>query len=74
MAKKDTFESDIQKLEEAVDRLESGDLPLEDSLACFEAGVKSAANCRKHLEQVESRVELLLKDREGKLVTEEASD
>jgi exodeoxyribonuclease VII small subunit len=67
---KETFEAALRQLEEAVAALEGGDLPLEESLACFERGVKSAARCRKLLQAVETRVELLLKDREGALTVE----
>lgn len=61
------FESAMHSLEEAVDRLESGDLTLEESLDWFERGVKSAALCRSHLKEVETRVELLLKEKDGSL-------
>ncbi|PLX83113.1 MAG: exodeoxyribonuclease VII small subunit [Desulfuromonas sp.] len=70
MADKETFETALRDLEEAVESLESGDLPLEESLVRFEAGVKSAAVCRKALRAVENRVELLLKDKEGLLTLE----
>lgn len=63
--KSDTFETDLKKLEDIVDMLESGDLPLEESLARFEEGVKCAARCRKTLESAELKVEKLLKDRDG---------
>lgn len=66
MAKKrDSFESDLQKLEEIVETLESGELPLEESLTRFEEGVKCAARCRKTLENAELKVEKLLRDRDG---------
>lgn len=71
MAKeKESFEAALRQLEEAVSALESGELPLEESLACFERGVKCAARCSKLLQVVEARVELLLKDREGALTVE----
>jgi exodeoxyribonuclease VII small subunit len=62
---KESFETSLHALEEVVERLESGDLTLEESLECFELGVKSAARCRKLLREVELKVELLLKDRDG---------
>jgi len=67
MAKKESFENVLRQLEEAVTRLESGELSLEESLACFEGGVKSAAACQKLLKDVECRVERLLKDQDGTL-------
>jgi exodeoxyribonuclease VII small subunit len=45
---KESFEASLHALEEVVERLESGDLSLEESLACFELGVKmppAAASC-----------------------------
>ena len=68
---KESFETSLHALEEVVERLESGDLTLEESLACFEQGVKSAARCRKLLKDVELKVELLLKDRDGGLSLED---
>jgi len=70
MAKKESFESALHALERAVAQLESGELPLEESLRCFEQGVKSAGRCREALQSVETRVELLLKDQEGTLTVE----
>ncbi|MDO3376938.1 exodeoxyribonuclease VII small subunit [Geoalkalibacter halelectricus] len=64
---KTAFEEALKKLEESVERLESGDLPLEEALSCFESGVRNAQLCRKALQDVESRVELLLKDKDGNL-------
>jgi len=67
---KESFEASLHLLEQVVARLESGELSLEESLECFEQGVKSAARCRKLLQEVEMKVELLLKDRDGKLSVE----
>ncbi len=74
MSKKESFESNLQSLEQAVERLESGDLSLEDSLQYFENGMKSAARCQKLLQEVEMQVNLLLKDEEGNLTTEEMAE
>jgi len=68
---KESFETSLRALEEVVARLESGDLTLEESLECFEQGVKSAARCRNLLRDVELKVELLLKDRDGGLTLED---
>jgi exodeoxyribonuclease VII small subunit len=69
MAEKDCFEVALQGLEEAVERLESGQLSLEESLAWFEAGVKGAALCQKILKEVETKVELLL-PKNGAMIVE----
>jgi exodeoxyribonuclease VII small subunit len=70
MPKETTFEKALKTLEEAVARLEKGQMPLDEALDCFEAGVQSAALCRKKLKAVETRIELLLKDTDGHLVVE----
>jgi exodeoxyribonuclease VII small subunit len=64
------FEDALLRLEEIVDRLETGELPLEDSLKVFEEGVALARHCSKYLEEAEKRIELLTKDEGGLLKTE----
>jgi len=71
MAKKDQlskkFESALEELEGVVEQLESGELSLEDSLAAFEKGVGLVKYCNQKLAEVEKKVELLVKDKEGRL-------
>ena len=64
------FEDALQRLEQIVDQLEAGDLPLEDSLKVFEAGVALARRCAKYLEEAEKRIDLLTKDESGLLKVE----
>jgi len=64
------FEDALGRLEQIVDQLESGDLPLEKSLKAFEEGVALARRCAKYLEEAEKRIELLTKDESGLLKTE----
>jgi exodeoxyribonuclease VII small subunit len=64
-----TFEQALKSLEEAVAQLEKGQMPLDESLDCFEAGVQSANLCRKKLQAVESRVETLMKNADGSFTT-----
>lgn len=61
------FEKAMADLERIVDKLESGDLPLNESLALFEKGVKLARSLREELAKAEKKVEILLKDEEGGL-------
>ena len=61
------FEAAMARLEEIVQVLEQGDLPLEQSLKLFEEGVKLSRVCNTRLEEAERKVEVLLKDREGNL-------
>ena len=72
MAKKQaeqSFEAALKRLEEVLGSLEHGDLALEESLAAFEEGVRLVKFCQQKLDEVEKRVELLLKDDAGKFFT-----
>lgn len=64
------FETALKKLEEVVNRLESGDLSLDDSLKAFEEGVKMAGFCTKKLDEAEKKVEILLKKKDGSFAKE----
>ena len=64
------FEDALARLEEIVKALESGDLPLEQSLKMFEEGIKLSRICNKRLEDAERRVEILLKDKAGTIVAQ----
>jgi exodeoxyribonuclease VII small subunit len=55
------FEMAMRDLEELVERLEQGDLPLEESLAAFERGVLLTRACQTALKEAEQKVEILLK-------------
>ncbi len=70
MSEDTTFEKALKNLEEAVARLEKGQMPLDEALDCFEAGVQSANLCRRKLQVVESRIEILTKSPDGELLTE----
>ncbi|MDE3188210.1 MAG: exodeoxyribonuclease VII small subunit [Acidobacteriota bacterium] len=65
-----TFEQSLKKLETIVDKLEKGDLTLEESLKLFEEGVGLSAACKKELEAAEGKVQMLIKQRDGSLKTE----
>jgi len=64
------FEDALQRLEEIVDQLEAGKLPLEDSLKVFEEGVGLARRCAKYLDEAEKRIEVLTRDATGVLKAE----
>ncbi len=55
------FEAGLEELENIVRQLEKGDLPLEQSLALFESGMRLSAECRRQLENAETRVEVLMR-------------
>ena len=60
--KKPNFEEAIHELEALVNALESGDVPLEESLAVFEKGIKLTRECQQHLNTAEQKVQQLIGD------------
>ena len=70
MSAETTFEQALKNLEEAVARLEKGQMPLDEALDCFETGVQSAKLCRQRLQAVERRIEILTKGSDGELLKE----
>lgn len=70
--KSTSFQEAMTELEAVVEKLESGEQPLETSLADFERGVALARHCRQSLDAVEQKVQLLMDD--GELVDFEAKD
>ena len=71
---KKKFEDAVEELEKVVEQLESGELSLEDSLAAFENGVRLVKFCNQKLTEVERKIELLVKDKDGKLQLEPLED
>lgn len=59
--KKLSFEQSIGRLDEIVRHLESGDMPLSESLSLFEEGTKLIAECTKMLDEAEQKVVKLKK-------------
>jgi len=64
------FEDQLKNLESIVDKLEHGDLPLDESIRLFEEGVKISDACKSELDAAENRVEILLKQKGGALKPE----
>ena len=60
----------MRDLEALVERLEQGDLPLEESLAAFERGVMLTRSCQTALKEAELKVEILLKKTGGQTIEE----
>ena len=54
------FEKALTELEAVVERLEHGELPLEEALKQFERGIELARSCQVALKQAEQKVEILL--------------
>lgn len=55
------FEDALSKLEEIVQKLEGGNLPLDESLAGFEEGMKLVRFCEQKLSEAEGKVEIIVK-------------
>ena len=69
MARKKTtpdFEQSLADLQTLVERLENGELSLEDSLSAFEQGIGLTRDCQAALSQAEQKVQILL-ERDGEL-------
>ncbi len=62
MPKKKTpsFENTLEELENIVNILESGDIPLEEALQQFEKGVKLSQECQKALSDAERKIQILI--------------
>ncbi|SMO40190.1 exodeoxyribonuclease VII small subunit [Melghirimyces algeriensis] len=60
-----SFEEAMERLEEVVNNLESGNVPLEESIRLFEEGMKLSRYCGTKLEKLEQQVELLVRENEG---------
>ncbi len=63
-----SFEASLESLEQIVQQLENGDLPLEKSLELFEDGIRLSRQCQERLNQAERRIETLLRDNQGRPV------
>ena len=63
--KKFNLEKALADLEELVEELESGDLPLEKAMKKFEDGIKLTRGCQTALKEAEQKVEILLKSAGG---------
>ena len=60
------FEHALADLQTLVERLENGELSLEDSLSSFEQGIRLTRDCQAALTQAEQKVQMLL-ERDGEL-------
>jgi len=69
MAKK-TFETAMKQLEQIVQDLETGDMPLEKAIKKFEEGIQISKYCSKKLDESEKRITLLMRDSDGNKVSE----
>jgi exodeoxyribonuclease VII small subunit len=56
------FEQSVEQLQTIIERMEQGNLPLEESLQRFEEGIALIRKCQQALEQAQQKVEILTKD------------
>ena len=61
------FEEHLTQLETVVERLERGDLTLEESVRLFEEGMKLSQACKEELEQAEGKILVLVEGKGGKM-------
>lgn len=55
-----SFEEQLMALEQVVERLERGELPLDESVQLFEEGMRLSEACKKQLEDAEGRIQVLV--------------
>jgi len=65
-----SFETAIKQLEDIVQRLEKGELALEESLRLYEDGIRLSRLCHAKLEEAEGKIEMLVKDARGDVATD----
>ena len=64
------FEESLKQLEAIVAQMERGEVSLEESVKLFEEGAKLAERCKQQLAEAESKVDILLKQRNGAMKRE----
>jgi exodeoxyribonuclease VII small subunit len=69
-----SFERALAELEQIVGKLESGQAPLQESIAIYERGEALKSHCEKMLKEAEARIEKITLSREGKPVGVEPLD
>jgi exodeoxyribonuclease VII small subunit len=62
-----SFEEQLTQLEAVVEKLERGELTLDDSVRLFEEGVRLSNACKAELEKAEGRIQVLVEGRNGKV-------
>lgn len=65
------FERSFARLEEILERMNAGNISLDESLKLYEEADHLIAGCGKKLNAAETRIEMLIKKREGELVLDE---
>lgn len=63
--KSEAFEDALKRLQAIVEKLERGDLPLEQAMESFTEGMQLVQLCHQKLEEAEKMVQTLVKDQQG---------
>ena len=66
-----SFEANMQRLEQIVRAMERGDVPLDESLKLFQEGTKLVSNCAKMLDEAELQVKKVMTAADGTPVLED---
>jgi len=67
-----SFEEALARLEEILEKMNSGEVPLDESLGLFEEADKLIKQCNQRLNAAEKKIETLIKNRQGDLILDEA--
>ena len=73
-AKEKTFEESLNASEEIVQRLERGDVPLEEALAAFQEGMALSKQCQDTLEKAEKTLTKMMTENNEEIVFEESEE
>jgi len=68
------FEDALKRLEEITDKLETGDLSLEESLKLYQEGIKLKEWCYKYLQEAEGKIYKIIQSNDRKEIIEEISE
>ncbi|MCX7910170.1 MAG: exodeoxyribonuclease VII small subunit [Endomicrobia bacterium] len=63
--KRYTFEEALKRLEEIVSKLETSEVPLEETISLFEEGMELVKFCNQKLEEVKHKVEMVVRTKNG---------
>jgi exodeoxyribonuclease VII small subunit len=65
-----TYEEAFGELSELVEKLQEGDLPLEETIALYERGMRLSFQCERFLDEADRRIEVLVRREDGRLEAE----
>lgn len=62
---KKSFEQAVNELENIVEKLERGELSLDESIGMFQRGIELSRYCSKTLDEIEKKITILIEDEQG---------